>query len=176
MDSYMTSNVSCFTVTWNMFKNNFLKVGLTQKPRDHGTVNVHNHWFILFYHAWEPSWMHIHWNSIWLRAPSYMASHYTWGSVTTLHALGGALGRPLDTFVWAPRKYGHGSWPVCEMGLSSSKAWPENFQSIFETVTIVTYQITIVALTKARVYRSTIPVPYTRPHKCQDGRASFEAG
>ena len=31
-----------------------------------------------------------------------MASHYTWGSVTTLqHDFGGVLGRPLDTFFWA---------------------------------------------------------------------------
>jgi hypothetical protein len=26
------------------------------KPRDHGTSNVHNHWFILVYHVWEPVW------------------------------------------------------------------------------------------------------------------------
>ena len=30
-----------------------------------------------------------------------MTSHCTWGSVTTLHDIGGALGRPLDTFFWA---------------------------------------------------------------------------
>ena len=31
-----------------------------------------------------------------------MASHYTWGSVTTLDDFGGVLGRwPLDTFFWA---------------------------------------------------------------------------
>ena len=29
-----------------------------------------------------------------------MTSHYTWRSMTTLHGLGGALGRPLDTFFW----------------------------------------------------------------------------
>jgi hypothetical protein len=29
-DSYMASNGSCFMVTWNIFKNHFLKVGLTQ--------------------------------------------------------------------------------------------------------------------------------------------------
>ena len=28
-----------------------------------------------------------------------MTSHYTWGSVTTLHDVGGVLGRPLDNFM-----------------------------------------------------------------------------
>ena len=71
------------------------------KPGDHGTPNAHNHWFILFYHVWGPAWIEIHWNSIWLRARSHMTSHYTWGSVTTLHDFGGVLGWPLDTFFWA---------------------------------------------------------------------------
>ena len=71
------------------------------KPGDHGTPNAPYHWFILFYHVWGPAWIDIHWNSIWLRARSYMASHYTWGSVTRLHDFGGALGWPLDTFFWA---------------------------------------------------------------------------
>ena len=30
-----------------------------------------------------------------------MTSHYTRGSVTTLHDVGGVLGRPWDTFFWA---------------------------------------------------------------------------
>ena len=30
MDSYMTSNGSCFIVTWTIFKNRLLEVGLTQ--------------------------------------------------------------------------------------------------------------------------------------------------
>ena len=71
------------------------------KPGDHGTPNAHNHWFILFYHVWGSAWIEIHWNSIWLKARSHMASHYTWGSVTTLHDVGGVLGRHLDTFFWA---------------------------------------------------------------------------
>ena len=29
-DSYMTSNGSCFIVTWTIFKNHLLEVGLTQ--------------------------------------------------------------------------------------------------------------------------------------------------
>ena len=30
MDSYMASNKSCFMVTWTIFKNHHLEVGLTQ--------------------------------------------------------------------------------------------------------------------------------------------------
>ena len=78
-----------------------LKGRPSTKPGDHGTPNAHNHWFILFYHVWGPAWIEIHWNSIWLRAWSHMASHYTWGSVTILHDFGGALGWPLDNFFWA---------------------------------------------------------------------------
>ena len=91
---YMTLNVSCFIVTWTIF-NIHLKLG------DHATPNVHNHWFIVFYHAWGPAWIGIHRNSIWWRAQSHMTSHHTWwGSVTTWHDFGGALGWPLDTFFW----------------------------------------------------------------------------
>ena len=71
------------------------------KPVDHGTPNAHNRWFIVFYHVWGPVWIKIHWNIIWLRAQSHMTSHYTWGSVTTLHDFGGVLGWPSDAFFWA---------------------------------------------------------------------------
>ena len=94
MDSYVASNGSCFMVTWTIPKNHFLEVG------DHDTLNAHNRWFILFYHAWGPAWIKIHWNSIWLRTQSHMTSHYTRGCVITLHDFGGVLGRPLDTFFW----------------------------------------------------------------------------
>jgi hypothetical protein len=30
MDSYMASNGSCFMVTWTIFKNHLLEVGITQ--------------------------------------------------------------------------------------------------------------------------------------------------
>jgi hypothetical protein len=71
------------------------------KPRDHGTPNTHKvHWFILFCHVWGLAWIEIHWNSIWSRARSHITSHYTWGSMTTLHDFGGVLGQPLDTFFW----------------------------------------------------------------------------
>ena len=69
--------------------------------RDHGTLNAHNHWFILYFHVRGSAWIEIHWNHIQLRAQSHMTSHYTWGSMTTLHDFGGFLGQPLDTFIWA---------------------------------------------------------------------------
>ena len=73
------------------------------KLGDHGTPNTHNCWFIIYYHLWGPTRIKFHWNSIWLRAREHMASHYTWGSVTTLDDFGGVLGRPWDNFIWALR-------------------------------------------------------------------------
>jgi hypothetical protein len=87
-------------VTWTVFISHLLEVGLT-KLEDYGTLNARNHCLILFYHVWGHAWIQIHWNSIWLRARSHMISHYTWGSVTTLHDFGGVFGWPLDTFFWA---------------------------------------------------------------------------
>ena len=61
------------------------------KPGDHDDSYAHNRWFILLYHVWGPAWIEIHWNSIWLRTWSRMTSHYTWGSVSTLHDFGGVV-------------------------------------------------------------------------------------
>ena len=97
--SYMASAESCFMVTWTIFKKLPLGGRPNTKPRDCGTPNAHNHWFNLFYHVWGPTWIENHWNSIRLRAQSHMTSHYTWGSVTTLHDVGGVSGRLLDAFV-----------------------------------------------------------------------------
>ena len=117
MDSYMASNGSSFMVTWTIFKNHLLEVGLTKKLGDHDSPNTHNCWYILFNHAWIPTWIEIHWNSIWLRARSHMTSHYTWGSVTTLHDFGGVLERHLELPFGLSQSNGHNSWLVCEMAL-----------------------------------------------------------
>jgi hypothetical protein len=70
MNSYMASNRSCFMVSWTIFKNNILEVVRSStKPGDHGIPNVCDRWFILFYHAWGPAWIRIHWNSIWVEGP-----------------------------------------------------------------------------------------------------------
>jgi hypothetical protein len=92
--SYMASNGSCFMVTWIICKNTLLEGGVIQTG-DHGTRNAHNRCFSLFHDMWAPTWIEIHWNSMWLRARSHMTSHYTWGSMTTRRDF---LGRPLDTF------------------------------------------------------------------------------
>jgi hypothetical protein len=76
----------------------------------------------LFCHMWEPTWIDIYWNSIWLRVRSHMTSLYTWGSMTTLHDCGGVLGWPLDTFFGLSQFHGHGSWLVCEVALIYFKA------------------------------------------------------
>ena len=81
------------------------------------TPNAHNRWFILFYHGWGPTWIESQWNSMWLRVRSNMTSHYTRGSVTTLHNFGSVLGWPLNTFFWALTFHGRGSWLVCEVAL-----------------------------------------------------------
>ena len=102
VDSYVASNGSCFMVTWSIFKNHLLEVGLTQNRRSwHFGRSQPVIYSILLIMCEDPAWIKIHWNSIWLRAKSHMSKHYTWGSVTTLHDFGGVLGRLLDTFFWA---------------------------------------------------------------------------
>jgi hypothetical protein len=102
MDSYMASNRSWSMVTWIVFQKTPLGGRPNTKLGYDGTLNAHNSWYILFHHMWIPVWTDFHWNSIGLRTLSHnMTSRFTWGSVTTLHDVGGILGRPLDTFFWA---------------------------------------------------------------------------
>ena len=96
MDSYVTSNGSCFMVTSIIFKNHLLKVGLT-----------HNHRFNLFYYVWGPEWIWIHWGSIWLTVHDH----------TTNLSLKGVLGRPLHTFLL-------GSHNFMVTALGSCVKWP----------------------------------------------------
>jgi hypothetical protein len=67
--------------------------------------------------VWGPTWIEIHWNSIWLRARSRMTSHYTWGSVTTLHDLGGVFGTAFGHFL-----LGSHNFTVTALGLYVK--WP----------------------------------------------------
>ena len=97
MDSDMASNGSGFTVTWTILKNHFLEVGHT-KPRNHGTPNAHNRWFILFYHMWGPTWIKkfieiaFGWgpNHIWFHTtlegpwPHFMMLEVCWDGLWTL--------------------------------------------------------------------------------------------
>ena len=99
--SCVASIGSCVHGCLDFFQKPLLGGRSITKLGDHGTSNVHNCWFILFCHVWGPAWIEIHRNSVWLRVRSHMASHCTWGYVTTLHDCGGVLGRSLDTFLWA---------------------------------------------------------------------------
>ena len=68
MDYYMASNTSCFMVTWTIFKNRLLEIGLLpQNWGGHDIPNAHNCWYILFCHVWGLAWIDIHWDSIWLK-------------------------------------------------------------------------------------------------------------
>ena len=93
-------NGSCLMATWTIFKNPPLGGRPSTKPGNHGTLNAQNHWFIWYYDVWGPAWIETHLNSICLRARSHVTTHYTWGSMTTLHDFGGVLGWPLHTFFW----------------------------------------------------------------------------
>ena len=52
-----------------------------------------------------------------------MTSHYTWGSMTILHDIGGVLGRFLDNFFWTLKiSWSWISWLMCEVALTSPSA------------------------------------------------------
>jgi hypothetical protein len=119
MDSYVASNGSCLMVTCILFY--FKKPPLGDRPGtklgDRNTPNAHNHWFILFYHAWGPSWIEIHRNCSWSRVnhiwlhttlegpwPHYLILEVCWDGLWTL-----SFG--LSLF------HGHDSWLVCQMAL-----------------------------------------------------------
>ena len=114
----------------------------TKSSRDHGTLNAHNCWFILFYRVWGPAWIEIHWIIIRLRVWSRMTSRYTWGSMTTLHDFGGVLGRPLDTFFWALTiswsrllarvwKWTRGTMKLSHVRQPFSTSWSHSYGPIF---------------------------------------------
>jgi hypothetical protein len=71
------------------------------KPRSHGNSKRSQPLIYSILSCVRTRINRIHWNSIWLRAQSHMASHNTRGSMTTLHDFGGVSGRPLHTFFWA---------------------------------------------------------------------------
>ena len=51
MDSYMASNGSCVHGHLDYFPKSFLGGRPNTTPGDHGTLNSHNRWFILFDHV-----------------------------------------------------------------------------------------------------------------------------
>ena len=119
-DSYMTSNGSCFMVTWTILKNHLLEVGLTQNwetmaLRTLTTVDLfyfikcedlHEQKFVEIAFGWGPShiWLHTTLEGPW---PHYMILEVSWDGLWTL-----SFG--LSQF------HGHGSWLICEVALTLS--------------------------------------------------------
>jgi len=116
----VASNGSCSMVTWTIFKNHLLEVGLTQNRETVTLQNLTSCWFGIFCHVWGPCTDKVSLNSIWLRARPHMTSHNTWGPVTTLHDFGSALGQASRHFFLGSQYFhGHGSWLVCEVALNT---------------------------------------------------------
>ena len=100
-----------------------------------------------------------------------MASHYTWGSMTTLHdvwrcvgtaAFGHSLSFGLSQF------HGHGSWPVCVVALSISPPntrTEEGKQENGRTVRLcpLLWKITIVVVHFAHANPWLFIIPITKP-------------
>jgi hypothetical protein len=102
MDSYMASNGSCFMVTWTIFKNHLLEVGLARKWKTMALRMLTTIDLFYFLMCEDLAWIEIHWNNIWLRTRSHMTSHYTRGFVTTLRDVGRCVGTVLGhTVFWA---------------------------------------------------------------------------
>ena len=94
------------------------------KPGDHGTPNVHNRWFILFYHMWGHTWIEIHWNSIWLKTRSHMTSHYTWGHDHTTWFLEVCWDDLWTLSFGLSQFHGHGSLARVWIGPMALSMWP----------------------------------------------------
>ena len=111
----MASNGSCFTVTWTIIKTHLLEGTPNTKPGDRGTPKAHNHLVILFYHAWGPAWIKIHWiefgwgpGHTWLHTtlegtwPYYMILEVCWDGLWTLpFGLSQFHGHGLLAHVWS---------------------------------------------------------------------------
>ena len=97
MDSYMASNESCFMVTWTIFKNYLLDVGLTQNRETTPlwmltTVDLfyfilcedpHEHKLIEIAFSWRPDhiWLHTTLKDLWRH---YMIVEVCWDGLWTL--------------------------------------------------------------------------------------------
>jgi hypothetical protein len=80
-------------VTCIIFQNHLLEANLTQNWETTSLRTLTTVDLFYFYHVWRHTWIDIHWNNIWLRYRSHMTSHYTWGSLTTLHDFGAMIGK-----------------------------------------------------------------------------------
>ena len=114
----MASNGPRFMVTWTIFKNHLLELGLTQNRETVTIWNLTTINLLYFIMCEDPAWIEIHWHSFWWRDWPHMTLHYTWEPVTTLHDFGSVLERPLGTFLGISQFHVHDSWLVCEVALS----------------------------------------------------------
>jgi hypothetical protein len=96
MDSYMASNGSCSMVSWIIFNNHLLEVGLTQIQETMALRTLTTVGLFYFHHVYKFIEIAFGWG------PSHVWLHTTledpW---PTLHDFEGVLGWPLDTFLWA---------------------------------------------------------------------------
>ena len=98
------------------FQKTFLGGRPNTKPEDHGILNTHDRWFILFYYVWGPAWIEIAFGwgpgHVWLHTtledlwPHRVILKVSWDGLWTL-----SFG--LSQF------HGHGSWLVCEVALKT---------------------------------------------------------
>jgi hypothetical protein len=69
MDSYMTSDGSCFMVSWTIFKNHLLEVSPTQNQETMALRTLTNIDLFYFIMCEDPHEYKNHQNSIWLKDP-----------------------------------------------------------------------------------------------------------
>ena len=83
MNSYMASNGPCFMTIWTIFNHHLSVVMLTQNRETitRQTLTTFDLLYVIM--CEDPAWIKKSTKkSIWLIAPSHMASHNTWGPVT----------------------------------------------------------------------------------------------
>jgi hypothetical protein len=114
MNSYMASSRSCFMVTWTIFKNHLLEVGLSQNRETMalGMLTIID----LFYYIMN----RFHRSSIWLRTWSHMSSHYTPGLCPHDMILEVCWDGLWTLTFGLSRYHGHVSWLMCEVALSQA--------------------------------------------------------
>ena len=141
-DSYMATHGSCFMVTWIIFKNYFLEVGLTQNLetmalRTLTTIDFfyfimcedpHEYKFVEIAFSWGPSHIWLH-TTLEGACPHYMILEMSCDSIWTL-----SFG--LSQF------HGHDSWLVCEAALRcayvqvTSIDWPNEIHTLNKTLSL----------------------------------------
>ena len=111
-------------VSWSLglFSKPLLGGRPNTKRGDHGTLNAHNRWFILFYHLWGPAWIETHWTNVRLRIRSHMTSQYTWESRDHTTWCWRCVEMAFRRFLLALSISWSRSWLVCEVALWASCA------------------------------------------------------